>query len=118
MIDDAQAKLALASPLGLASPLNVQPNGCIGAGDAGFFCKYVVEYLSEAGFPVDQLNRGGYTIRSTLDRGMLQKMKRPWTRGAAVAAQRRQRDGHGAARSGQAPRPRDGLQPHLRPQGR
>ncbi|GJF03598.1 putative bifunctional membrane-associated penicillin-binding protein PonA2/glycosyl transferase [Pseudonocardia sp. D17] len=75
MIDDAQAREAVASPLGVVSPLNVQPNGCIGAGDAGYFCKYVVEYLSEAGFPVDQLTRGGYTIRSTLDRGMLQKMK-------------------------------------------
>jgi membrane peptidoglycan carboxypeptidase len=75
MIDDAQAQAALAAPLGVAQPLNTQPNGCIGAGDAGFFCKYVVEYLTEAGFSLDQLNRGGYTIRTTLDRSVLEKMK-------------------------------------------
>jgi membrane peptidoglycan carboxypeptidase len=75
MIDDAQAQAALATPLGVANPLNTQPNGCIGAGDAGFFCKYVVEYLTEAGFSVDQLNRGGYTVKSTLDRNVLERMK-------------------------------------------
>src|SRR5690606_27520132 len=51
------------------------PNGCIGAGDAGFFCKYVVDYLTEAGFSREQLNRGGYTIRTTLDRNVLNHMK-------------------------------------------
>jgi membrane peptidoglycan carboxypeptidase len=75
MIDDAQADAALATPLGVANPLNTQPNGCIGAGDAGFFCKYVVEYLTEAGFSLDQLNRGGYTIKSTLDPKVLESMK-------------------------------------------
>ncbi|WP_308259239.1 penicillin-binding protein [Pseudonocardia sp. H11422] len=75
MINEAQAQEAAAAPLGISNPLNTQPNGCIGAGDAGFFCKYVVEYLTEAGFPIDQINRGGYTIRSTLDRDALNKMK-------------------------------------------
>ncbi|TWF77755.1 membrane peptidoglycan carboxypeptidase [Pseudonocardia hierapolitana] len=75
MIDQAQAEAALAAPLDLADPLNTQPNGCIGAGDAGFFCKYVVEYLTEAGFSLEQLNRGGYTIKSTLDRNVLNHMK-------------------------------------------
>jgi membrane peptidoglycan carboxypeptidase len=75
MIDEAQAQAALATPLGVAEPLNTQPNGCNGAGDAGFFCKYVVEYLTEAGFSLEQLNRGGYTIKSTLDRNVLQQMK-------------------------------------------
>src|SRR6201991_837526 len=75
MIDDAQAQAALAAPLGVVQPLNTQPNGCIGAGDAGFFCKYVVEYLIEAGFSQEQLNRGGYTVRSTLDRNVLERMK-------------------------------------------
>ncbi|WP_233159245.1 penicillin-binding protein [Pseudonocardia sp. MH-G8] len=75
MIDEAQAQAAFATPLGLADPLNTQPNGCNGAGDAGFFCKYVVEYLTEAGFSLEQLNRGGYTIKSTLDRNVLQQMK-------------------------------------------
>jgi membrane peptidoglycan carboxypeptidase len=75
MIDDAQAQAALATPLGVTNPLNTQPNGCIGAGDAGFFCKYVVDYLTEAGFSLEQLNRGGYNIKSTLDRNVLEKMK-------------------------------------------
>ena len=75
MIDDTQARTALASPLGIVSPLVTQPSGCIGAGDAGFFCKYVQSYLLEAGFSEDQLTRGGYTIKTTLDRGVLQNVK-------------------------------------------
>jgi membrane peptidoglycan carboxypeptidase len=75
MIDETQMQAALAAPLGVISPLKTQPNGCIGAGDAGFFCKYVAEYLTEAGFSQEQLNRGGYTIKSTLDRNVLEKVK-------------------------------------------
>jgi membrane peptidoglycan carboxypeptidase len=75
MIDEAQAQAALAAPLGVVNPLNYQPNGCTGAGDAGFFCKYVVDYLLEAGFSQEQLNRGGYTIKTTLDRTVLDRMK-------------------------------------------
>ncbi|GEC22808.1 transglycosylase [Pseudonocardia hydrocarbonoxydans] len=75
MIDQAQADEALAQPLGIASPLNTQANGCIGAGPAGFFCQYVQEYLSEAGFSTDQLRHGGYTIRTTLDPVVLERMQ-------------------------------------------
>jgi len=75
MIDDAQLQAALAEPLGVVSPLVTQPAGCIGAGDAGFFCKYVAEYLQQAGFTSEQLNRGGYTITTTLDRQVLDKMR-------------------------------------------
>ncbi|MCH6166696.1 penicillin-binding protein [Pseudonocardia alaniniphila] len=75
MIDQTQMQAALAAPLGVVTPLITQPNGCIGAGDAGFFCKYVAEYLTEAGFSQEQLNRGGYTIKSTLDRNVLEKVK-------------------------------------------
>ena len=75
MIDDAQAKSALASPLGIANPLVTQPAGCVGAGDAGFFCKYVQSYLLGAGFTIDQLNRGGYTIKTTLDPNVFAKVK-------------------------------------------
>jgi membrane peptidoglycan carboxypeptidase len=67
MIDDEQAQAALASPLGVASPLNTWPNGCIGSGDNGFFCSYVIAHLVAAGIPRTQLERGGYTIRTTLD---------------------------------------------------
>jgi membrane peptidoglycan carboxypeptidase len=75
MIDETQMQAALAEPLGLVSPLVTQPAGCIGAGDAGFFCKYAAEYLLEAGFSSAQLNRGGYTITTTLDRNVLDKMR-------------------------------------------
>jgi membrane peptidoglycan carboxypeptidase len=67
MIDDDQAQAALASPLGVASPLNTWPNGCIGSGDNGFFCSYVIAHLVAAGIPRTQLESGGYTIRTTLD---------------------------------------------------
>ena len=75
MIDQAQAQQALAEPLGIVDPLGTRKNGCIGAGDAGFFCKYVTDYLAEAGIPMDQILRGGYTIKTTLDRNAMEKMK-------------------------------------------
>ncbi|HVL83979.1 MAG TPA: penicillin-binding protein [Pseudonocardia sp.] len=75
MITEAQAAEAIAAPLGIVDPLRTSPNGCIGAGDAGFFCKYVVDYLAEAGISAEQLDRGGYTVRTTLDREVLRRMK-------------------------------------------
>jgi membrane peptidoglycan carboxypeptidase len=75
MINDADLLAAMAQPLGVVSPLTIQPAGCIGAGDAGFFCKYVAEYLAKAGFPLERLNRAGYTITTTLDRNVLEKMR-------------------------------------------
>ena len=87
MIDAAQAQQALAQPLGIANPLGTRRNGCIGAGDAGFFCKYVTDYLAEAGFADDQILRGGYTIKTTLDRerdgedeGLAERSRCPRTR--------------------------------------
>ena len=75
MIDNTQAQAALAEPLGLTDPLGGRKNGCIGAGDAGFFCKYVLDYLAEAGIPGEQITRGGYTVRTTLDPDAMAKMK-------------------------------------------
>ncbi|WP_300015123.1 penicillin-binding protein [Pseudonocardia sp.] len=75
MIDQAQADEALASPLGVVNPLNTQGIGCIGAGPTGFFCQYVQEYLAKAGVTREQLNRGGYTIRTTLDRRVMDAMQ-------------------------------------------
>jgi membrane peptidoglycan carboxypeptidase len=57
------------------APLGVQQGGpvipsstCIGAPDyAGFFCQYAMQYLEQAGFTADQINTGGYTIKTTLD---------------------------------------------------
>ncbi|GAB3588021.1 transglycosylase domain-containing protein [Amycolatopsis endophytica] len=58
-----------------AAPLEVLPGGpdvpsstCLGAApDAGFFCQYAESYLIRAGFTADQLETGGYTVRTTLD---------------------------------------------------
>ncbi|HEX4224454.1 MAG TPA: transglycosylase domain-containing protein, partial [Pseudonocardiaceae bacterium] len=57
-------------------PLGVLPNGpvlpsstCLNLTDqdTGFFCSYTLQYLEKAGFTVDQLLTGGYTIKTTLD---------------------------------------------------
>lgn len=75
MISAQQAEDAVAAPLGIVDPLQTRPNGCIGAGDAGFFCEYALDYLGAAGFTAQQLRSGGYTIRTTLDREALGQMK-------------------------------------------
>jgi membrane peptidoglycan carboxypeptidase len=67
MIDAARAQAAMASALGIVSPLQNRPNGCLGAGENGFFCSYVLDHLAAAGIPQERLERGGYTIRTTLD---------------------------------------------------
>jgi len=79
MITQQQAQEAVASPLGIVEPLATPSNGCIGAGNAAFFCKYVVDYLGEAGISAEQLNRGGYTIRTTLDRNAMNLMHQALT---------------------------------------
>jgi membrane peptidoglycan carboxypeptidase len=62
------AELAKAEPLGVVNPLRTLPNGCVGAGPAaGFFCKYVLNYLASLGITEEQLKRGGYIIRTTMD---------------------------------------------------
>ncbi|AOS61083.1 penicillin-binding protein [Actinoalloteichus hymeniacidonis] len=68
LISSEAAGKAIGEPLGLAEPLGRPPNDCVGAGpNDGFFCEYVLDYLQKAGFSKDQLRRGGYTIRTTLD---------------------------------------------------
>ncbi|MGZ3141314.1 penicillin-binding protein [Lentzea chajnantorensis] len=62
--------------LGLANPVRTPPNGCVGAGpENGFFCSYVVNYLQRAGFSEEQLRTGGYTVQTTLDRGITAQAK-------------------------------------------
>jgi membrane peptidoglycan carboxypeptidase len=43
------------------------PGGCVAAVDRGFFCDYVLDYLARAGVSKEQVARGGYLIRTTLD---------------------------------------------------
>src|ERR1700739_297206 len=62
-----ELRAAKATPLGILPQPNELPRGCIAAGDRAFFCDYVQEYLSRAGIPKEQVARGGYLIRTTLN---------------------------------------------------
>ncbi|WP_086821551.1 transglycosylase domain-containing protein [Allokutzneria sp. NRRL B-24872] len=62
-------------PLGLAPEVARPPNGCVGVGDAGYFCDYVLTYLAKAGVSKEDIQRGGLTIRTTLDKDALTKAK-------------------------------------------
>lgn len=74
-ISPQQAAEATAAPLGVQTPLNGLSNGCVGAGDAGFFCSYVLEYLDQAGITPEQLRSGGYTVRTTMNRAAMTAAK-------------------------------------------
>jgi membrane peptidoglycan carboxypeptidase len=54
-------------PLGVLPVPNELPRGCIAAGDRAFFCDYALEYLARAGISKDQVAKGGYLIKTTLD---------------------------------------------------
>src|SRR5579875_3405986 len=58
---------AKAEPLGVLPHPNELPSGCVTAGDSGFFCDYVLQYLAQAGISKEKVARGGYLIRTTLD---------------------------------------------------
>src|ERR1700753_4109980 len=60
-------RAAKAEPLGILPQPKELPRGCIAAGDNGFFCDYVLDYLARAGISTEQVARGGYLIRTTLD---------------------------------------------------
>ncbi|CAN5706143.1 transglycosylase/D,D-transpeptidase PonA2 [soil metagenome] len=60
-------RAAKEQPLGVLPQPNELPRGCIAAGDRAFFCDYVQEYLARAGISKDQLAKGGYLIKTTLD---------------------------------------------------
>lgn len=66
-IDAAAAQQFKTEPLGVQEQPGRLPNGCIAAGDAGFFCDYVMKYLDEKGLSTDTLTAGSYTIHTTLD---------------------------------------------------
>ncbi|OBK71249.1 transglycosylase/D,D-transpeptidase PonA2 [Mycobacterium sp. 1274761.0] len=66
--DQADAlRAAKAAPLGVLPQPKQLPSGCISARDNGFFCDYVLDYLSHSGISREQVARGGYLIRTTLD---------------------------------------------------
>src|SRR6478736_6212037 len=66
--DEAEAlRAAKEQPLGILPQPNELPRGCIAAGDRAFFCDYALEYLARAGISKEQVAKGGYLIKTTLD---------------------------------------------------
>jgi membrane peptidoglycan carboxypeptidase len=62
-----ELRAAKAEPLGILPQPNELPRGCIAAGDRAFFCDYVLDYLARAGISKEQVAKGGYMIKTTLD---------------------------------------------------
>jgi membrane peptidoglycan carboxypeptidase len=60
-------RAAKQQPLGILPQPQELPRGCIAAGDRAFFCDYVLDYLARAGISKEQVARGGYLIRTTLE---------------------------------------------------
>lgn len=60
-------RAAKEQPLGVLAVPNELPRGCIAAGDRAFFCDYVLDYLARAGISKEQVSKGGYLIRTTID---------------------------------------------------
>jgi membrane peptidoglycan carboxypeptidase len=62
-----ELRAAKQQPLGILPQPNELPRGCIAAGDRAFFCDYALEYLARAGISKEQVAKGGYMIKTTLD---------------------------------------------------
>ncbi|GAB3698228.1 transglycosylase domain-containing protein [Corynebacterium nasicanis] len=67
IITAEEAEAYIAEPLGVLDSPATLPNGCIAAGDRGFFCDYALTYLESKGVEKERLMEGGYTITTTLD---------------------------------------------------
>ncbi|BBZ09190.1 transglycosylase [Mycolicibacterium doricum] len=66
--NEAEAlRAAKNEPLGILPVPNELPRGCIAAGDRAFFCDYALDYLARAGISKEQVAKGGYLIKTTLD---------------------------------------------------
>ena len=114
-----ELRAAKEQPLGILPQPNELPRGCIAAGDRAFFCDYALEYLARAGISKEQVAKGGYLIRTTLDpdvqvpvKSAIDEHRQPRPRG------RRQRDERDQAGQGLPPGAGDGQQPHLRAEHR
>ncbi|AKK02156.1 transglycosylase domain-containing protein [Corynebacterium epidermidicanis] len=62
-----QAAQFKTKPLGVLDQPKRLPNGCISAGNNGFFCDYAIKYLQGHGVSKEQLTHGGLTVKTTLD---------------------------------------------------
>ncbi|MEO6879994.1 MAG: transglycosylase domain-containing protein [Mycobacteriaceae bacterium] len=67
VIDAKEAAAVKAAPLGVLAQPAIPANGCLGAGDDGFFCSYALQYLATAGVGKDEVDNGGLVIRTTLN---------------------------------------------------
>ncbi|WP_431966803.1 penicillin-binding protein [Nocardia sp. bgisy134] len=63
-------------PLGVLPEPKGLPRGCIAAQDRGFFCDYALQYLAESGISREQIDKGGYLIKTTLDPAVQDSVKR------------------------------------------
>lgn len=66
---------AKSEPLGVLPEPKGLPRGCIAAQDRGFFCDYALQYLANSGISRDQIEKGGYLIRTTLDPAVQDSVK-------------------------------------------
>lgn len=81
-INPTLAEALARTGLGVRDPLGGAAPGCATAeANTGFFCRYTVTYLDRLGLSPGELRRGGYTVRTTLDREAT-------TAAAAAAAER------------------------------
>ncbi|PQP51490.1 transglycosylase/D,D-transpeptidase PonA2, partial [Mycolicibacterium austroafricanum] len=62
-----ELRTAKQQPLGILPQPKELPRGCIAAGDRAFFCDYALDYLARAGISKDQVAKGGYLIKTTLE---------------------------------------------------
>src|SRR5690349_2901172 len=62
-----ELRAAKQEPLGILPTPKELPRGCIAASDRAFFCDYALDYLARAGISKDQVAKGGYLIKTTLD---------------------------------------------------
>jgi len=76
-------RAAKQEPLGVLPQPNELPRGCIAAGDRAFFCDYVLDYLARAGISKEQVAKGGYLIKTTLDPDIQNSVKSSITNFAA-----------------------------------
>ena len=114
-----ELRAAKEQPLGVLPQPNELPRGCIAAGDRAFFCDYALEYLARAGISKEQVARGGYLIKTTLDPDVQGPVKSAIDEHRQPRPRRhRQRDERDQARQGVPSGAGDGQQPHLRPEPR
>lgn len=69
-------RAAKAEPLGVLPEPKGLPRGCIAAFDRGFFCDYALQYLANSGISREQVDKGGYLIKTTLDPALQDSVKR------------------------------------------